>query len=453
MGASGSIPNGPAAPLGISRLSAPVQAADIQPNPAAAGMQASASRTQDTSAAYTDLSSRRTATAQLKTAPSNVAKAAALHDAAGGTQQGRSQSEGLPGAAGSQQHPAETAAEGANSLQYKLSTVDRPLSSFAQRGGSTGMATRPAGAGSRAAGGEFGGNCFPRQDVEAGAGASVALDYAPAAGKQVADGNLASTAALAGTDILPEQRQEGDSAEPFHTAGQHHQGYSAAAPHTVGQLRQQESFLPGALHEASLLQSPGSKPDQAGISPQESVLHLEGSDGTQQHPLSSTAHPAQWRTDHGPESIQYQAATPAGAAGHAVNVNKQQPTLGYDAGHVAARPDADMGNLLPASTGTTTPGHTAAAASSSQSRGSATAARVPSIIAEGNMDAASPSGFSRSFVGQSLDLSKVSCLFVPNTLLLCFDVLRTNRGPTDRVQPIKVTLNEQLYWCSKACCL
>ena len=401
MEASGSISNGPAAPLGISRLSAPVQAADIQASPAAVGMQASRSRTQDTTEAYTGLSRHPAATGHLKSAASNVTKAPASHAAAGRSQQEHSQGEGLPGAAGSQQRPAETAADGINSLYYNLGTADRPLSSFAQRGGPTGTA-RPAGGSGRAAGDELGGTCYRQQDVEAEAGAGMALDNAPAAGKQIADGVPASVAALTGTEMLLGQHQGAYSTEPFDTAGQHDQGYSAAAPNEVGHLGQhQEGFSGGAQHKA----------DQAEISPQESMLRFDGRDGTQQHPVSDTSlspHPAQWHAEHGPEPIQHPFTAPAGAAGQAVNANRQQPFLRHDAGHVAAGPGANMGNLSPAPIGSSTPGHDAAAGS--QSRGPAAAARVVNMVAEGDVGAASPSGFSSSFLGQSLDLSKVGFL-------------------------------------------
>ena len=412
MEALGSIPDGPTSSLGISRSRAPVQASDIQPNPTAVGMQASPSRTQDTRAALTDRSSHPAATACLNTAASDVAKTPASHAAAGRSQRGVSQGEGLPGAAGSQQRPAETAADGINSLYYNLGAADRPLSSFAQRGGST-SAARPAGAISRAAS-DLGGTCHTQQDVEAEAGASKALDTAPAAGKQMGNAILASAAALAGTEMLLGQHQESYSADPLLTAGQHEQGYSAAAPNTTGHVEQhQEIFSAEPPHEAPPLQSPGHQPDQAGLSPQESVLWFKGRDSTQQQSVSDTGlstHPAQWHTDNGPESIRHQAAAPAGDAGHAVTANRrQQPTLGHDVGHVAAGPGADMVNLLPAPTGPPTLGHDAAAGS--QSGASAAAARRPNVrIAGEDVGAASPSGFSSSFLGQSLDLSKVSLL-------------------------------------------
>ena len=409
--ALGSISNGLAASVGISRLSAPVQASDMQPNRAAVGMQASTSRNQDTSAAHTDLSSHPGATGHLKTAVSDVAKAPA-HAAAGRSQQGHSRGEGLLGAAGSQQLPAETAADGINSLYYNLGTADRPLSSFAQRGGSTGAA-RPAGGDSRAAAGELGGSCHSQQDVQAEAGAKMAMNSAPAAGKQTVDGLLSSAAALTGTEMLPGQHQEGYSTEPLLTARQHEQGYSAAAPNTIGHVGQHhESFMAEVQHAASLLQPPGNQPDLAGFSPQENMLWFKGRDSTQQCPVSDTGlspHPAQWQTEDSPDSIQHQAAAPAGAAGHDVTANRQQPTLGHDAGHVAAGPSADMGDLLPAATGSPTLAHDAAA--SSQSGASAAAARGPNVkFAAEDVGAASPSGFSSSFLGQSLDLSKVSFL-------------------------------------------
>ena len=410
MEASGSTDNGPAAPLGISCLSAPVQAADIQAEPVAVGMQASTSKTQDSTVAHTDLSSHPAATAQLKSAVSNVAGVPASRAAAAGSQQGQSQGQGLPGAAGSQQRQVETAADGVNSLYYNMGTADRPLSSFAQRGGPTGAA-RPAGGGSRTAASEHGGTSYMQQGVEAEAGASMALVNAPAAGKQIADGILASAAALAGTEMMPGQHQEGYSPEPFHTAGQPEQGYSAAAPSNFGHSGLYQESFSEAPHQASPLQSPDNKPNQAEISPRESMLPLEGRDGMQAHPVSDTGlspHPAQWHTEYGPESIQHPATGLAGAAGHAVTADRQQPTLGYDAGHVAIAP-AVMGGFLPGLTGLSALGHDVA--NSSQSRGPATAARLPNLrTAEGDVGIASPSGFSSSFLGQSLDLSKVSCL-------------------------------------------
>ena len=407
MEASGSIDNGPAAPLDISPLSAAVQAADIQANLAAVGMQASSSKTPDSTAAHTDLSSHPAATAQLKTAVSDVTGVPASHAATAGSQQGRPQGQGLPEAAGSQQQLAETAADGLNSLYYNMGTADRPLSSFAQRGGPTGAA-RPAGSGSRAAGGEVGGSRYMQQGFEAEADGSMALLNAPAGGKQIADGILASAAALAGTEMMLGQHQEGYSPEPFHTVGQPEQGDSAAAPSKSGRSGLYQESFSEAPYEALPLQSPGNKP---GISPRDSMLPLEGSDGMQQDPVSDaglSAHPAQWHTEYGPGSIQHPATAPAGAAGHAITANRQQPTSGYDAGDVAVAPGADTGGLQPGPTGPFALEPDVAI--SSQSRGPATAARVPNVsIAEREVSAASPSGFSSSFLGQSLDLSKVSC--------------------------------------------
>lgn len=332
----------------------------------------------------------------------------------GVSQQVLPQGEVQPKAAGLQRRSAETTAMDAlNSVFYNMDTADRPLSSFAQR------SAQAAGGGSRAAAGNLGGLSYTQQDV--GAEASAVMDWgnAPAAGEQRVDGILASATALAGTETMLGQYPEGISAEPLYMARQLwqcEQGYSAEAANTVGHLEQDpEGFFSTTETppEASLLPTPSNNPSQAGMSPQHSMLPLNGRDNRQQHPNAHTgllSHcPTEWHTDHSSDSMHHQAATPAGA----VAADQQRPTAVHDAGHVAFASRVDTGGLLPAAIGLAPQGHNAPA--SSQPAVSAAAARGPNTAAAaGDVRAASPAAFSSSFLGQSLDLSKVSSQRKPN---------------------------------------
>ena len=424
--------NGPSASLGISRLSAPGQAVDTQQHdPTALSVQAPTPKTHDAAAAPAAIATQPAAIAHPKSAALELMTASAAVAAAGGSQQVHSQGEQLPAKAGPRQRPAEAAAHGANSVYYNMGTADRPLSSFAQRGWSTGAA-RPAGGGSSAAAGKPGVTYYTTQAVETAATASMALGNTHAAGERVADAILASAAPLAGTlpgDITgkdhsvepshvvghPGQHQEGFSAEPWNMvglSGQHQEGYPAEPPYIAGLSGQhQEGYSAESPQAEPPLPSPVSKPNQAGISPQNSMPLLEARDYTQQQPLPDVGlspHPPQWHTEYGPTSLQHQDATAAGTAAHAVAANQQRPGSGHDVGHVAVAPGADMGGLLPTSVLPSTLGLDAAA--SRQSRAPAASSRVPNIrIVEGDVARASPSAFSSSFLGQSLDLSKVNC--------------------------------------------
>ena len=371
---------------------------------------------QHTTVAPTDPSGHPRSATQLNTAAPNMTTASDVAAIVVG-QEVHSQGKVQPKAAGLQQPPAETApVDAVNSLYYNMDTADRPLSSFAQR-----PAQAATGGSSRAAAGDLGGTSYTQHDVDAEASAVMDWGSAPAAGKQRVEGILAAAAALTGTEVVPGQHQECYSAEPLHMDGQREQGYSAEAANTSGHLEQHpEGFFSTTEmpHEASPLLVPGNHPNQAGMSPQGSMLPLKSRDNKQQHSNADTPplspYPAEWQTEHSSDSTHHQeAATPIGTAGHAATAHQQRSTAVHDAGHVAVASRVDAGGLLPAPTGRAPQGHNAAASSQPRpsAAASAVAARGPNTrAAEGDVTAASPSAFSSSFLGQSLDLSKVSLL-------------------------------------------
>lgn len=153
----------------------------------------------------------------------------------------------------------------------------------------------------------------------------------------------------------------------------------------------------------------------------------------QQDPLSDvglSALSAQWRnTEYGSDSLH------AATTGSAAAADQGHPAAALDVAHVALAPGAGRGDLQPVAAGQYPPGLDAAAsnhsvtdaaasnypvtdAAASDPLGVAAAAamRAPSMRdVEEEMGTASPSTFSSSFLGQSLDLSKVSLFLSKRT--------------------------------------
>lgn len=406
--------NRPSAPVGISRLSAPIQAA--------VSMQATLSEAQGM-----DTSNHPVARTQPKTAATDLIPTAAVTAAEQGLKV-RAHSEQMLAAAGIQHTPAGAVPDSINnSIYYNMGTADRPLSSFAQTGGFASSA-RPAGGGSRATVGAT--QAAYRTQQVAEPEASVASGSAYAAGKQVADGSPASAASLVGSGVSSGQHKQGYLPQPSHAVGQSEQhqeryladpqdtlmrqtpGYSAEPPHEVGLSGQStQGHSAAAPHETSLLPSPGSTPNPAGISPQNSMDPFESRASTQHHPMFDSGlspNTAQWRTEYGSDSLERPAVIPAGTAGHAVAANYHRPTAAPGAGLVALAPGVDRGQLQPTSAGMHPPGLDVA----NNRLGAAAAAMMsaPNKSLEEDVGAASPSTFSSTFLGQSVDLSKVSLL-------------------------------------------